>query len=352
MCIACIDPKATDAFAERLVGMLNQGALCLMISVGHRTGLFDAMADLGPADSEGLASHAGLNERYVREWLGAMVTGGLCTLDPKTGEYTLPPAHAASLTRAANPANLAVTAQFIPQLGAVEDGIVESFRSGGGVPYEEFKNFHKIMADESDQSVVSGLEEHVIPLVPGLREALEEGIAVLDVGCGSGRAMNQLARRFPMSRFTGYDLSQEAVTRARSEATTDNVTFAVKDVAAIDDIAQFELVTAFDAIHDQAHPDRVLAAIRRAVKPGGTFLMQDIQGRTAHHDNIGNPLAPLLYTISTMHCMTVSLAQGGMGLGAMWGREKAEEMLREAGFQDIAVRELSHDIMNYWYLAA
>ena len=79
--------------------------------------------------------------------------------------------------------------------------------------------------------------------------------------------------------------------------------------------------------------------------------MQDIKGRTEHHDNIGNPLAPLLYTISAMHCMTVSLAQGGMGLGAMWGREKAEEMLAEAGFRDVEVKELDHDIQNYWYIA-
>jgi len=132
---------------------------------------------------------------------------------------------------------------------------------------------------------------------------------------------------------------------------TGNVTFRVHDVAAVEENGRFDLITAFDAIHDQADPAGVLAAIRRALKPDGVFLMQDIKGHSAHHENIDIPLAPLLYTISCMHCMTVSLAAGGAGLGAMWGRELAERMLDDAGFGTLEVLELDHDIMNYWYVA-
>ncbi len=114
--------------------------------------------------------------------------------------------------------------------------------------------------------------------------------------------------------------------------------------------ARFDLITFFDAIHDQARPDRVPAGICRALKPDGVYLMQDISASSQMENNLDHPLAPLLYTISTMHCMTVSLAQGGIGLGTMWGREKAREMLRNAGFGEIDIHQLEHDIQNDYYV--
>src|SRR5215210_623837 len=212
------DQAEAEAFAERLVDVLNSGAIALMTSIGHRTGLFDAMSGLPSSTSEGIASAANLNERYVREWLGAMVVGGIVEHDSENETYYLPQEHAAFLTRAAAPDNIATFAQWIPLLGSVEDGIVESFRNGGGVPYSAFPRFHEVMAEESSQTVVAALTDHILPLVPGLSKRLEEGIDVLDVGCGSGRAMNLMARKFPNSRFLGYDFSKEAIARARAEA--------------------------------------------------------------------------------------------------------------------------------------
>ncbi|MEM8882954.1 MAG: class I SAM-dependent methyltransferase [Planctomycetota bacterium] len=355
MCTSCtsLNAEQTEAFAGRMLEIANHGALALMISVGHRTRLFDTMTDLGPAPIERIAKRAGLHERYVREWLGAMLTGGIVACDVETGAYRLPAEHARWLTRAASPDNLAVTTQFISLLGSVEDDVVECFQRGGGVPYGRYRRFHAVMAEESSQSVVAGLEEHILKLVDGLVKRLEEGIDVLDVGCGSGRAMNFLARRFPNSRFRGYDFSEEAIAVARQEARLHgcaNVEFRVRDAAALEECSAYDLITAFDAIHDQAAPAAVLAAIQRALRADGVFLMQDIKAQTPHHENMGNPLAPLLYTISTMHCMTVSLASGGAGLGAMWGRQLAERMLDDAGFAGAEVLELPHDIMNYWYV--
>src|SRR5215212_9961644 len=184
------DQNKAEAFAERMLGVLNEGALALMTSVGHRTGLFDAMAGLVPSTSEQIASAASLNERYVREWLAAMVVGGIVEHDPEHGTYRLPPEHAAFLTRAATPDNIAVTAQFIPVLASVEDRIVESFQKGGGVPYSAYTRFHEVMAEDSGQTVVAALTDYILPLVPGLTERLQEGIDVLDIGCGSGRTLN------------------------------------------------------------------------------------------------------------------------------------------------------------------
>ena len=217
---ADIDSEKAEAFAERMLTALNHGALCLMIAVGHRTGLFDVMRELPPAASEHIADRAGLNERYVREWLGAMVTGGVVEVDPSTGRFRLPAEHASFLTRTAAADNLAVFAQYISLLGGVEDDIVECFRNGGGVPYVQFPRFHAVMAKDSGQSVLSSLESHILPLVPELSDRLASGIRVLDVGCGSGRIMTRLAELFPKSRFTGLDLSRDAIDAARAEAAT------------------------------------------------------------------------------------------------------------------------------------
>ncbi len=344
------------AFAEELLGTLNRGALCLMISVGHRTGLFDAMKDQPPATSPEIAAKSGLNERYVREWLGAMVTGRIVEVDSTGGRFHLPAEHAAYLTRAAGADNVAVFSQYIAVLGGVEDDIVECFKKGGGVPYARFPRFHEVMAEDSGQSVLSSLQSHIVPLVPGLADQLTRGVHMLDVGCGRGRIINRLAELYPNSRFTGMDLSAEAILAAWQEAADKklrNVEFIVADLSRFDETAEFEAfdwVTTFDAVHDQAKPLNVLRGIHRTLRPGATYLMQDIKGSSHVHKNLDHPLGSLLYTISCMHCMTVSLAQRGEGLGAMWGEEKTKEYLAKAGFRSIEKHALAHDIQNNWYV--
>lgn len=351
-----IDQASAEAFAGQLLTTLNHGALCLMLSVGHRTGLFDVMRELPPATSEEIATRAGLNERYVREWLGAMVTGRVVEVDPQTLRFSLPREHAAFLTRAAAADNIAVFAQYIALLGDVEDDIVECFRAGGGVPYSRFPRFHEVMAEDSGQSVLSSLETHILPLVPGLTERLANGIRMLDVGCGRGRILDRLAALYPRSRFVGMDLSREAILYARDAAARagrDNVEFVVADLSDFDRTAEpesFDLITTFDAIHDQARPLNVLKGIRRALKPDGVYLMQDISGSSHVDKDIEHPIGTFLYTISCMHCMTVSLAQGGEGLGAMWGEERTREYLQQAGFGSITTHRLAHDIQNNWYV--
>ena len=173
MTVPDLDQAKAEEFAERMVGVLNEGSIALMTSIGHRTGLFDAMAGLPPSTSEQIASAAGLNERYVREWLGAMVVGKIVEHDPANETYRLPQEHAAFLTRAASPDNIAAFAQYIPLLGSVEDGIVESFKNGGGVPYSAFPRFHEVMAEDSGQTVLPALKDHILPLMSGLIERLE-----------------------------------------------------------------------------------------------------------------------------------------------------------------------------------
>jgi 2-polyprenyl-3-methyl-5-hydroxy-6-metoxy-1,4-benzoquinol methylase len=350
------DTQKAEAFSGQLLSALNSGGFCLMASIGHRTGLFDAMRDQQPMASSELAARAGLNERYVREWLGAMVTAGVVDVDATSLTFRLPPEHAAFLTRAAAADNIGAFTQYIALLGSVEDDIIECFKNGGGVPYERFPRFHEVMAEDSGQSVLSALESHILPLVPGLAERLAHGIRALDVGCGRGRVMIRLAELFPNSRFAGMDLSEEAIRRARIEAADRglaNIEFTAIDLSDFDEKAEpasFDFITTFDAVHDQARPLNVLKGIHRALRHDGVYLMQDIKGSSHVYNNVTHPIGTLLYTVSCMHCMTVSLASGGEGLGAMWGEEKTREYIARAGFGSVEKHELAHDIQNNWYV--
>jgi SAM-dependent methyltransferase len=341
-------------FAERMTRMLNDAALALMVSVGHRTGLFDVMAAMPAATSAEIASAAALDERYVREWLGAMTTGRIVKHDGAAGTFSLPADHAAWLTRTAGPDNLAIQAQYIGLLALVEDQIVDCFRRGGGVPYSAFPKFQALMAEDSGAAHDASLIDVTLPLVTGLVDRLNHGIDVADVGCGSGHAVNLMAEAFPRSRFAGFDLSDDGLAAATAEAdrkALTNARFVKRDAARLGETTGFDLITTFDSVHDQARPDLMLAGIAQALRPGGVYLCADVAASSKLSDNLDHPLGPFLYTISCMHCMTVSLAEDGMGLGTMWGEQKAREMLRDAGFTSIKSAYVDGDVLNAYYIA-
>jgi 2-polyprenyl-3-methyl-5-hydroxy-6-metoxy-1,4-benzoquinol methylase len=350
-------PETTEAFTERMVETIDNASLALLMSLGHQTGLLDTMAGLPPATSARIAEVAGLNERYVREWLGGMTTGRVVDYDAENGTYSLPAHRAGVLTRAAGPHNLALVAQFIPLLSEVEQQVAGCFRAGGGVPYREFPRFHTLMAETSGAVFDAGLIDVVLPLVDGLPERLRSGAEVADFGCGSGHAVNVMARAFPASRFTGLDFSDEAIGVGRKEAAElglGNASFESHNLAQLDAISKkevYDVITVFDAIHDQADPARVLENIHRALRPGGVLLMADIKASSRLEDNVGVPMSTYLYTTSLMHCMTVSLALDGAGLGAAWGMQLATAMLADAGFDDVRVAEIESDPINNYYLA-
>jgi SAM-dependent methyltransferase len=348
-----LDQAAVEAFGDRVIGVLNDACTALMTSIGHQTGLFDALAAAGPVTSTELAGRTGLNERYVREWLKALATARILDYDPTSERFRLPAEHAAWLTTAAGPNNLARTMQFIPLLAKVEQGIVDCFYTGGGLSYDQFPRFHALMAEDSAAVFDAALVDVIIPLVEGLPDRLRDGIHVADIGCGSGHAVNVLAQAYPASQLVGYDFSTEAIQAARAEVDKlglTNARFEVIDVATLDKPESFDLVTAFDAIHDQAHPAQVLAAAARAVRPGGVFLMVDIKASSDLADNLELPWAPFLYTVSTLHCMTVSLGLDGDGLGTAWGQQLATTMLSDAGFTHVEIREVEDDPFNSYYL--
>jgi SAM-dependent methyltransferase len=348
------DSGRAAAFGERMFGVLTDASLAILISIGHQTKLFDVMSGQPPATSEEIAAAAKLNERYVREWLGAMTVNGIVDYEPESKRYQLPPEHAASLTSAAGVDNVATFMQYIALGGEVEQGIVDCFVNGGGLPYSAYPRFGKLQADETRQTFDATLLQKTLPLDPALVQQLRLGIDVADVGCGFGHAINVMARAFPRSRFTGFDISSEGVEAGRAEAKQwglSNARFEVRDAADLRLEHAFDLITAFDAIHDQARPRDVLAGIEKALRPGGLFLMVDMAASSRLEENIGSPTAGLLYFFSIMHCMSVSLAVGGEGLGTVWGEQKALELLAGAGFSRVDIRRVDGDILNNYYFA-
>ena len=346
--------ETTEAFSERMVAAIDSASLALLMSLGHQTGLLDAMAGLSPATSAQIAAAAGLNERYVREWLGGMTTGHIVDYDAESQTYSLPPHRASVLTRVAGPNNLALVAQFIPLLSEVEQQVVRCFRAGGGVPYSEFPRFHRLMAEMSGVVFDAALIDVVLPLVDGLPERLRSGADVADLGCGSGHAINVMAQAFPASRFTGLDFSDEAIAAGAAESARlglGNASFESHNLTELDKVGAYDVITVFDAVHDQAQPARVLENIYRALRPGGVLLMADIKASSRLEDNVDVPMSTYLYATSLMHCMTVSLALDGAGLGAVWGAQLATSMLGDAGFDDVRVAEIESDPINNYYLA-
>lgn len=323
-------------FAAHLTATMTGSALTMLIGVGHRTGLFEAAAR-GPATSGELADRAGLRERYVREWLGAMVTGGIFTLD--AGRYALPPAHAKFLL-GETASNLMPSLLTLSAFTGILPDLERSFAEGGGVPRAAYGPYLETLGAKTGDSWKHVYREHLVDgffgAVPGLKERLTAGARVLDLGCGTGNAIAVAARAFPASTFTGLDINANVVDQARETAGgLPNAEFAVGDAAEL--TGAYDVITAFDAVHDQDRPDVVLRRIRGALKPDGLFFMVDTNFSSHVENNVGNPLAALCYSISLMYCTTTSLAEGGAALGAMWGTETARDMLADAGFAHVDV---------------
>ena len=351
-------------FAKKMTEILNHGALNLALAMGYKNRIFDVLEDLGrPATVPEIAAASGLDPRYLQEWLGVMVTGRIVEIftDPAGGDaYFLPSEHASFLTRRAAGTNLGVYTQEIPLLTACAmEAVNGGFRTGAGIPFSRYPDFQVFMAELSDAKHKEILVDTFLPTVDKgrLLARLKAGIRVCDLGCGHGVALNLMAAAFPQSTFTGIDNHEEAIGRAvlaAREKGLANTVYTVLDAATLNGRKEFcrgfDYICAFDAIHDQSHPLEALQGIRSMLAPGGMFSMIDIKAGSRQVDNLDHPMGPFLYTVSLMHCMPMGLNDGGMGLGMMWGRERAEALLREAGFDHIEINEMDHDPFNLHYL--
>jgi 2-polyprenyl-3-methyl-5-hydroxy-6-metoxy-1,4-benzoquinol methylase len=352
MAVTEVDQVRAEEFGGRMAATMNGAMLALAISVGHRTGLYDALAELEPATSDQIAEQTGLRERYVREWLAGQLVGGIVEHDPDAGTWWIPREHALSLTRAAGPNNFAFLAGGVSRFGELEDDVLAAFRDRGGVPWSRMERLQEWQSELS-----AGYYHHALDaalgFAPGLVERLGEGIDVLDAGCGHGHVSVRIADAFPASRIVGYDRAPASIAAARSRAGRlglTNARFEVHDIGDLEARA-YDLLLALDVVHDLGRPHETLRAIRSALRPGGVLLMAEHALSHRPQENTGHPLAPVLFTVSLFHCMSGSLSEDGEGLGIAWGEERIRKALADAGFGAVEQHVLDGDPFNAYYVA-
>jgi SAM-dependent methyltransferase len=330
-----VDRDAVRAFMERFMQMATGAAVMGVVGVADRSGLFAALAGKGPLTIPEIAAASGLRERYLREALSSLAAAGIVRYDAARETFELPPEHAVCLADESSPYFLGGWAQIVRGILGAVPGVAQAMREGGGVP---FSAFGPEMVEGIHRSNSPGmrvlLTRRWLGALPDVVQRLQSGIRVADVGCGAGTSTLTMARAYPKSEFTGYDIDTTSLERARAEAARAalaNVRFEQTGAEEIPVHPGFDFVASFDAIHDMAQPRAALRRIRAALRPDGAYLMVEPAAGDSLADNL-HPGGALLYAMSTLHCMTVSLAHGGEGLGAAWGPKQAEALCREAGF--------------------
>jgi SAM-dependent methyltransferase len=330
-----IDEQRVEAFVERIlldVGTAMRGGL---LYIGDRLGIFKALAESGPVTPEQLAERTGLDERYLREWLGSLTTAEYIEHDAESGTYHLPPEHALPLADEEFPFFTGGFLQLIVPTVTVAPQVAEAFKNGGGVTQDQYL---PDMYEGIERGTAPWYKHHLVQeWIPELEDAqakLEAGGTACDVGCGGGLAPITIAKAFPKASVVGYDVHEGSVERARASAAaaglSDRVTFEVADGVDLPE-DRFDLVTTFDVVHDSVDPVGLMSAVRGSLREGGTYLMLEMNASHDVEEN-RNPLGRFLYNVSTLYCMTTSLAHGGAGIGACMGEPKARELAYAAGF--------------------
>ena len=347
-----LDHEKIEAFVGRVLTDTSASMITMLCAVGDRLGLFRDLAANGPATSAELAARAGIDERYAREWLGALAATGYLSYEPAGSVFTLPPEHAPALAEEGGPYFFGGVHQMLTGLGGALDPLVQSFRSGGGVPQSAYgADWWDGMERFTAAWFENLLLQQWLPLVPAARDRLEQGAAVADVGCGRGRALIKLAQAYPASRFVGYDAFapqvDAAAAHAREAEVDDRVRFECRD-ASKGLPERYDVITTFDVIHDAADPLGVLQAIRAALSDDGVYLCLDINCSDRLEQNAG-PLGAMFLSFSVLYCMTTSLAQDGAGLGTLGLHEpKVRELCAAAGFSSVRRVEMD-DPFNSLY---
>lgn len=328
-----MDRARIETFLDRFVGYAAGAMTVALLAVADRSGLLTWLAEHGSGTAESIATGAGLEERYVTEIMSGLAAAGVVEYDADTLVFTMPPEHSLFVADETSPYYMGGWFDMVPAALAQIDGVAEATRNGGGVDFEDFgPGLIRGLDRGNGPSQKVFLVSRWLPAVPELLPILERGARIADVGCGVGTAAILMATAFPESRVVGYDVSADSVAVAaeRSDG-IGNVEFEEYSVDAIPTDPPYDLITAFDVIHDLVDPLAGLTRIRDSLAPDGRFLMMEPNLSSSLEENLTDRGA-LMYGISTMHCMTQSLARGGTGLGAAWGRETAAEYAERAGF--------------------
>jgi ubiquinone/menaquinone biosynthesis C-methylase UbiE len=315
----------------------------VMTNLGHKLGLYRAMAESGPIDSHELALRTATDDRSVREWLNAQVAGGYVWFDAGTQRYVLPPEHAFVLANPDSPAFLPPAFDVAASLWHDEEQILAAFRSGKGVGWHEH-DCRLFTATEAffRNGYRAHLTETWIPSLRGVQERLAQGGRVADLGCGHGASAILMAQAFSKSQFVGIDYHESSIVVARERAkqagVADRIRFEVGTPPVLASREEkFDLVCFMDSLHDMGDPLQAVWASRQAMAPEGALMLVEPFAKDRPEENVG-PVARMYYSASAGFCTQNALSQGGRyALGAQAGPSQLLAILKEAGFRSARV---------------
>lgn len=348
-----LDPKKVEEVTDKAVGYLSGAGVSALIYLGDRLGLYRVLSEAGPSTSTELAARAGLHERWVREWLHGQVSAGLVRYAGE-GRFQLTAEQAAVLADENNPAFVAGGFALMMPLLQRWDKLFESFRSGRGVPYNELGPDHAQGESRfSSPWMRANLVPTILPGLDGVIPKLVAGAKVADIGCGSGKALLEMATAYPHSGFHGYDSAPLAIGFAKAnlaKSGLDNVTFHLAAANGLPRDGSFDFIFTWDCLHDMTDPAEAMRAIRGAIKPDGTWLIVDINGMPTAEENYAHPLGALLYSFSVLDCLSCSMCEErGAGLGTLGLPEPvARKMTAEAGFTRFTVRDFGNPLNSFY----
>ena len=337
-------------YAQRLVGYKTGEMVSLMIHIGDELGLYDAMAGEDQVDAASLAAKTGLDERWLLEWLRGQGAAGI--IDHLGGEtFCMSDVATQALLNADSPAYL--RGFFAkPPSHDILDKTVDAFRTGVGVSWGAHGDSASHFLCRTNRPFHMLLADQVVPMIDGMQERLSRGGRVMDVGCGSGTALTELAKAFPASEFVGIDPAANMIAEARNRhADMANVRFEEGYGEELSEVGAYDLITTFDCMHDMTDPAGTMRAVRRALKDDGVWLIKDIRAQDTYEGNLENPAAPMMYGFSILFCMSSALSKpGGAGLGTLgFPPAVCEQMGKAAGFSQFRVLDYDADAFNYYY---
>jgi ubiquinone/menaquinone biosynthesis C-methylase UbiE len=332
-----------EQFAGQVVGDLAAAMAGVMTNLGHKLGLYRAMAESGPIGSDELARRTATNERSVREWLHGQVAGGYVRFDTNTKQYFLPPEHGFVLANPDSPAFLPPAFDVAASLWHGEDKLLAAFRSGNGVGWHEHD--HRLFTG-TEAFFRNGYRAHLtqtwIPSLSGLQEQLANGGRVADLGCGHGASVILMAQAFPNSTFVGIDYHECSIAVARQRAKEAGVEDRIRFEVAMPRVLansqeKFDLVCFMDSLHDMGDPLEAVWASRQAMAPEGALMLVEPFAKDRSEENVG-PVARMYYSASAALCTQNALSQGGRySLGAQAGATQLLAILKDAGFRSARV---------------
>lgn len=341
----------TEEFSEKVFTDFSGTMVTILCALGDRLGLFKILASKGPVTSSELAKESGLNERYIREWLFGLGSAEYLEYDSDTQRFALPGEFAPVLAEEAGPYFMGGGYQQLLGLWGALGQVMKAFRKGGGISMDAYDDNWWVGLERDSASYFNhALVQEWIPALPELEIKLKKGISVADIGSGYGRAIINLAKAYPNSRFVGYDVHGPSVTAALEMAQKaglqDRVSFKQLKLPNESLPEEYDLITCFDVIHDTTNPRGVLKAIRNALKSDGTFFMLEIKSADNYEKNKG-AIGTVLYGYSVLYCMPTALLDDGEGLGTMgMPPGRVTELCTEAGFSSVKLLPFEDEFHN------